>query len=161
MADEGQCRSPVRLKVSQAAKAVGRARSTLNRDIANGKVSVTRTGTGQPYIEVAELERAYGKVDIRTVETLAESVPNGQSETAPSDTDSLLLRREIELLRERLVDKDAVIDDLRQQRDREAGERRQAQAQLTALLADRRSAPPASPAPIPSRRWRFWRRSTT
>ena len=61
LSDERQYQTQTRLKVSQAAKAVGRARSTLNRDIANGKVSITRTGTGQPYIEIAELERAYGE----------------------------------------------------------------------------------------------------
>src|SRR5689334_16588481 len=75
----GHDRTSTRLKVSQAAKAVGRARSTLNRDIANGKLSVTRTGTGQPYIEIAELERAYGQVDVRT---LAETVRIGQDATA-------------------------------------------------------------------------------
>jgi hypothetical protein len=46
-----------------------------------------------------------------------------------------------------------VIADLRRQRDREAEERRQAQAQLTALLTDQR---PAAPAPA-RRSWWRWR----
>jgi hypothetical protein len=75
MSEAGQLQTPARLNVSQAAKAIGKARSTLNRDIANGKVSVTRNGTGQPYIDIAELERVYGSVDIRT---LTEPVQIGQ-----------------------------------------------------------------------------------
>ena len=59
--------------------------------------------------------------------------------------------------------RDDMIADLRQQRDREAEERRQAQAQLaetqaklTAVLTDQRSiAPP--PQPVPRRPWWRWR----
>ncbi len=74
LTDLEQSGTPTRLNVSQAAKAVGRSRSTLNRDIDNGTVSVTRNGKGQPFIEIAELERVYGKAIIRTV---TQSVPNG------------------------------------------------------------------------------------
>ena len=55
---------------------------------------------------------------------------------------------EIRELRARLLDKDAVIDDLRRRLDAEAEERRR----LTAILADQR----AAPAPI-RRWWRFGR----
>jgi predicted site-specific integrase-resolvase len=97
LTDNGHDRTPTRLRVSQAAKAVGRARSTLNRDIAQGKISVTRSGTGQPYIEISELERAYGQVDIRT---LAETVRIGQDGTAENRPDIGALQRELSLLRE-------------------------------------------------------------
>src|SRR5215203_543257 len=50
----GLLSTPVRLNVTQAAKAVGKGRSTLNRDIDSGKVSVTRNGKGQPFIDIAE-----------------------------------------------------------------------------------------------------------
>src|SRR5947209_19909630 len=108
MSEAGQLQTPARLNVSQAAKAVRKARSTLNRDIANGKVSVTRNGTGQPYIEVAELERVYGVVDI---ETLAEPIQIGHYGTPKNDNSVSALVKEIELLRERLTDKDSVIED--------------------------------------------------
>jgi hypothetical protein len=52
------------------------------------------------------------------------------------------LEREIALLRERLADKDSVIDDLRRRLDTEAEERRK----LTMILTDRR----------PRKKW--WRR---
>jgi len=154
MSDAGQLQTPAKLNVSQAAKAIRKARSTLNRDIANGKVSVTRNGTGQPYIEIAELERAYGGVDIRT---LTEHVPIGQPGTPKNDNSDSALVKEIELLRERLTDKDSVIDDLRRRLDAEAEERRK----LTALLTDQRQPqlqpePKAAPEPPPRKGLRGW-----
>ena len=52
------------------------------------------------------------------------------------------LQREIELLRERLGDKDNVIDDLRRRLDEEAEERRMTQAKFTALLTHEREKTP-------------------
>jgi hypothetical protein len=135
MSESGQSQTPAKLNVSQAAKAVRKARSTLNRDIANGKVSVTRNGTGQPYIDIAELERVYGVVDIGT---LAEPVQIGHYGTPKNDNSDSALVTEIQLLRERLADKDSVIDDLRHRLDSEAEERRK----LTALLTDQRKPEP-------------------
>jgi hypothetical protein len=60
-----------------------------------------------------------------------------------SDTGGL--RVEVEMLRERLADKDAVIEDLRRRLDAEAEERRR----RTALLTDQRPAAPGRG---------FWRR---
>jgi hypothetical protein len=149
--------------VSQAAKAVGRARSTLNRDIANGKVSVSRTGTGQPYMELAELERAYGKVDLRTVRTLTETVQNGHDRTAERDSDSAALSRELDLLRQERErereDAHETIADLRRRLDQADANHRQAldrlavaQERIAALLTDQRTAP------VPARRsWWRWR----
>ncbi len=132
MIQEEHYQTPAKLNVSQAAKAVGRSRSTLNRDISNGKVSLARTGTGQPYIEIAELERAYGKVDI---DTLSETVSIVHHDTAQNDNSDSGLIKEVELLRERLADKDTVIDDLRRRLDTEGEERRK----LTAILTDQRA----------------------
>ena len=142
MTDLAQLQTLARLNVSQAAKAVGKARSTINRDIDNGKVSVTRNGKGQPFIEIAELERVYGDVSI---ETVTEPVQFGHSGTPKNDNLDSALIKEIELLRERLADKDSVIDDLRRRLDTEGEERRK----LTALLTDQREKPAAEPAPAP------------
>ena len=140
MTEPGQLQTPARLNLSQAAKAVGKARSTINRDIDNGKVSVTRNSKGQPFIEIVELERVYGEVSI---ETVTEPVQFGHSGTPKNDNSDSPLIKEIELLRERLADKDSVIDDLRRRLDAEAEERRK----LTAILTDQR--PQQQPAPIP------------
>ena len=135
MTNSGQLQTPTRLNVSQAAQAVRKARSTINRDIANGKVSVTRNAKGQPYIEIAELERVYGTVDIGTV---TEPVQIGHYGTPKNDNSDSALVTEIQLLRERLADKDSVIDNLRHRLDSEAEERRK----LTALLTDQRKPEP-------------------
>lgn len=165
MADSEQPATPTKLNVSQAARAVGRARSTLNRDIANGKVSVVRSGTGQPFIEIAELERAYGRVDI---ETLTETVSNGQDATDEISSPDRVLSREIELLRERLatidLDRDRErqdaadqIADLRRRLDQAEQERRDKDRQLTALLTDQRK--PEPPTPVPVAKPAVWRRA--
>ena len=162
MTGNGQDQTPTRLKVSQAAKAVGRARSTLNRDIAQGKISVIRSGTGQPYIEISELQRAYGYVDIRT---LTETVRIGQDETAENRPEIVALQRELDILREERERErqqaQATNDDLRRRLDQADVDRRQAldrlaaaQERIAALLTDQRPAPP--PAPLPRRRW--WQR---
>lgn len=117
----------MRFSINQAAKAVGVARSTLYRDIKEGKVSVGKDGKGKPFIDVCELERVYGKV---TVSDMSEDVPIGHVATVEKDSKDSVLQREIELLRERLADKDSVIDDLRRRLDSEAEERRR----LTMLL---------------------------
>jgi hypothetical protein len=146
--------------VSQAAKAIGRARSTLNRDIAQGKVSVTRNGTGQPYIEIVELERVYGQVDIRT---LAKTVRIGQDGTVENRPEIVALQRELALVREERERErqqaETVAADLRHRLDQADTDRRQAldrlaaaQERIAALLTDQRAAAP------PARRsWWRWR----
>ena len=114
--------------VGQAAKATGKSKPTISRAIKTGAISATKNGDGSYTIDPAELHRVFPPV----TSTSNETPDLKRSETPP-------LQREIELLRELLSDKDAVIDDLRQRLDREGEERRQAQAQLTALLADQRS----------------------
>jgi hypothetical protein len=151
MSEPGQFQTPARLNVSQAAKAVGKARSTINRDIENGKVSVSRNGKGQPYIEIAELERVYGEVSI---ETVTEPVQFGHYGTPKNDNSdsACALIKEIELLRERLADKDSVIDDLRGRLDAEAEVRRvegEERRKLTALLTDQRQQQQPEPMPPP------------
>ena len=127
MIGNGQGDTPPRLRVSQAAKAVGRSRASLHRDIAAGRVSVTRNGTGQPFIEIAELERAYGRVELATV---SHSVAVRQDATAENRPEIVALQRELALLREERErerqDAQATITDLRHRLDAEAEERRRA-----------------------------------
>jgi hypothetical protein len=58
------------------------------------------------------------------------------------------------MLRERLIEKDEMIGDLRRRLDQSEEERRQVQARLTALLTDQRPAPQ----PAARRGWWPWRR---
>ena len=100
--------------------------------------------TGGWLIEPAELHRVYDPVDAQ-----GDAQGNAQARTG----DSAVLHREIDLLRERLVEKDDVIDDLRRRLDKEAEERRK----LTAMLTDERPAQAVVQEPV-RRRWLPWRR---
>lgn len=144
------------LRLSDAAKAVGRARSTIHRDIARGKLSVTRSGTGVPYIAIAELERAYGRV---ARATLSEPVALGHDAT----TDAVAVQRELVLLREERERErqqlQTVIDDLRHQLGEERADRRRAQEQLGEALSQVRALTDQRPAAPPPRRSLWpWRR---
>ena len=120
--------------LGQAANAAQVSKTTIRRAIEKGRLSATRRDDGSYEIDPAELHRAFpGHGD--AAGTMARSVTaNGTGG----------LRVEIEMLRERLAEKDDVIRDLRGRLDAEAEERRR----LTALLTDQR----------PRRSWwRFWR----
>ena len=110
----------MRMNIHQAAKAVGVARSTLYRDIQEGKVSVGKDGRGKPYVDVSELERAYGSV---TLPDTSETVPNGQSKTPQKDNKDSALQSEFDLLREQIALLKDERDDLRRRLDEEAEER--------------------------------------
>ena len=133
----------MRMNIHQAAKAVGVARSTLCRDIQEGKVSVGKDGRGKPYVDVSELERAYGSV---TLPDTSETVPNGQSKTPQKDNKDSALQSEFDLLREQIALLKDERDDLRRRLDEEAEERRMTQAKLTALLTHEREQGPEKPA---------------
>ena len=123
--------------LGEAARAVGKAKSTISRDVKSGKISAARNPDGSVSIDPAELHRVYPA-------TPGTGSGNGQSnDSQPLDKSAATVwEREIALLRERLVDKDDVIEDLRRRLDAEAKERRK----LTMVLTDRR----------PRKRW--WRR---
>jgi hypothetical protein len=108
--------------LGQAAKAAGVSKTTLRRAIENGRLSASRNDDGSYEIDPAELHRAFPSHSDGSG-TMARSVTvNGTGG----------LQIEVEMLRERLTEKDDVIRDLRARLDAEAEERRQAQARLTA-----------------------------
>lgn len=113
--------------LGQAAKATGKSKPTIQRAIKNGTISASKTGDGSYEIDPAELHRVFPPV------TRASNAEHGLKQSVPP-SDTPILHREIELLRERLADKESVIEDLRTRLDAEAEERRRTQAQLTALL---------------------------
>jgi predicted site-specific integrase-resolvase len=117
----------MRLNINQAAKAVGVARSTLYRDIQDGKVSVGKDGRNKPFVDVSELERVYGNV---TLSDTSESVLKVQSDTHKKDNKDNVLQREVDLLREQIDLLKNERDDLRHRLDSESEERRK----LTMLL---------------------------
>jgi predicted site-specific integrase-resolvase len=122
----------MKLSLSQAAKESGTSKPTLSRWIAKGRVSAERQQDGSYLIDASELDR------IRDFSRNGNGSGNPQMKQSETLQESNVLQREMEVLRERIADKDGVINDLRRRLDEETEERRMAQAKLTALLTDQR-----------------------
>ena len=74
--------------IAQAARTVGVARSTIYSHLRSGKLSATRTPTGERRIDTSELTRVYGSVG-----------PTTQSDVvSPTSLDVALLQARIEAL---------------------------------------------------------------
>jgi hypothetical protein len=132
-----------KVSLSEAARLTGKARVTIHRHIDKGKLTKEIDGTGNPVLDVAELERVYGTLK---QPNLSPTVPEIQHETAINDN---LLQRELELLREERERERGQfinqIDDLRRRLDAEAEARRienEERRKLTALLTDQRKPEP-------------------
>src|SRR5512133_3521741 len=97
--------------LGQAASAASVSKTTIRRAIKRGRLSATRQPDGSYEIDPAELHRAFPSPGDGSG-TMARSV-------TASDTGEL--RIEVEMLRERLVEKDDVIGDLRRRLDQSGG----------------------------------------
>ena len=117
------------LSAREAAKAAGKAVTTITRAIESGKLSAQRTDGGGYDIEPAELFRAFPKISSATPQEL-------QHATREDTGENKALQREVELLREAL-------SDARQERDRWRD------------MADRLAISPPAPSP---KQQGFWQR---
>jgi hypothetical protein len=147
--------------LAQAAKAAGKSRPTIARAIQAGRLSATKNDDGSYAIDPAELARVFPRAGDRAGTVKQSVLPNGAGNQPASVGEVEGLRALLAERDSRLAEKDASIADLRHRLDREAEDRRQAQAQLAAaqervaaLLTDQRTVPP------PARRsWWPWRRA--
>ncbi len=128
-------RNPMRYTLGTAAKATGKAKSTILRAVKSGVISATKAHEGSYAIEPSELHRVFP--------------PNGAQQVAPNDTQpheehDATLRFRLEIIEtERQRERDqmqATIDDLRARLDR-------SEDRVTSLLA----------APQTIKRWWPWR----
>lgn len=133
--------------IGTAAKATGKAKSTISKAINSGTISATKNEDGSYSIDPAELHRVFP----------AEGSANSPEKHLLDDLEpsELLfengrLQGELKQLRERLAELDAMqererkqlneqIEDLRRRHDRADEERREKDRQLTALLTDQRA----------------------
>ncbi len=76
------------LTIAQAARTVGVARSTIYTHLQSGKLSATRTSTGERRIDASELTRVYGSVGQTTQSDVV----------SPTPLDVALLQARIEAL---------------------------------------------------------------
>ena len=129
------------LTTQQAAELTGKNRTTIWRACKTGKLSATKTDTGDFLIDPAELERVYGTLRMPQPATSLH-VDALQPDAPLNETN--VLRREVELLREQLRTLAADKDDLRAERDRLLGvlERN---AEHMKLLTDQREQAKHSP----------------
>lgn len=116
------------LSAREAAKAAGKAVTTITRAIENGKLSASRLSGGGYNIDPSELFRVFPKNSSATPSEI-------HIATTKETTENSALQREVELLREALAD-------ARQERDRWRD------------MADRLAIAPPTPAPTPS----LWQR---
>jgi len=119
----------MKYNLTQAAKAVKISRSTLHKDIKDGKVSVKKDGKDKPYIELVELERVYGSV---TTSDMSETVKTAQPRTEEKTENTLLeLQTKIQILEADKTRLGEQVDELKEDRN-------QWRQQATNLLTDQR-----------------------
>ncbi|MGE5442274.1 MAG: hypothetical protein ACM3Q0_04360 [Bacteroidota bacterium] len=125
--------------LKQAADAVGRGKPAVLKAIKAGRISAHKNENGEWQIDPAELHRVY-PIHPGT----GSGTTTGERQETPNETSGVA--REIEMLRERLAEKDELIGDLREDRNRWRAQAEQA----TRLLTDQR------PAPQPGARRGWW-----
>jgi hypothetical protein len=128
--------------LKQAADAVGRGKPAILKAIKSGRISAKKDDNGQWQIDPAELHRVY---PVTATGNSSDTAPGERQETPENSG----IGPDIQSLRERLAEKDAMIADLRTERDRLLGIVETQAQQVRRQLTDQR----------PHRRsfWRFWR----
>jgi DNA-binding transcriptional MerR regulator len=117
--------------LNEAAKQTGKSKSTISKYLKEGKISyIEKTENGYK-LDPAEVFRVFAKTE-------HETGVNEQTRTIGEHVEHKVLEKEIELLRERLADKEQENGKLWQRLDEESAERRK----LTMILSDMREKPP-------------------
>jgi hypothetical protein len=139
--------------LGEATKATGLSKTSLHRAIKSGRISAIKTENGSYEIDPAELHRVFPIAANRNSSSNHDLEQDGTSKIS---TETGVLRRELELLREERERErgqlSEQIDDLKRRLDQAEQERRDKDRQLTALLTDQREGT-AAPA---KRRWRLF-----
>jgi chromosome segregation ATPase len=119
------------VSITKAHKMTGVARSTIYKDMDEGKLSFTENGRGKREIMISELQRVYGEVDhtaldkkqnksahTETSENVA-SVAERPETTKTDKADQIaVLQERISSLKATVEDKDTFIDDLKSERQK-------------------------------------------
>lgn len=132
-----QQETPMVYTLGDAAKATGKSKATISKAIKSGRISAAKDETGAFQIDPSELHRVYPPtVSIEQNETHRET-PDEQEKSGLIRE----LQARLEAANERLADRDGMISDLREDRDKW-------RQQATALLTDQNK--------ITRRRWWPW-----
>ena len=90
-----------------AAKATGKSKATISKALKSGRVSGHKGDDGVFHIDPSELHRVYPPI-----------TPSERKETLENDSKVRELETRLEVAQQRLTDKDEIIDDLREDRNR-------------------------------------------
>jgi hypothetical protein len=113
--------------LGEAARATGKSKATISKAIKSGRISAQKDETGTFHIDPSELHRVYPPtVSGEHSETPANTQMNGNIDVTIRE-----LQARLEAAQERLSDKESVIADLKEDRDRW-------RQQATSLIADQR-----------------------
>ncbi|MFV7257714.1 hypothetical protein, partial [Klebsiella pneumoniae] len=123
------------LNLSQAAQAAGITRRTLYNHVKQGKVTVSRDGKNNPVVDVSELIRVYGNVNIPEKQIPGISHRENTQKNFPQEQ-LLAMQKELADLRQAvtlmLEDKTSREEERRQHDD----ERRKLQAEVDRLTTE-------------------------
>lgn len=116
----------MQVSISKAHKMTGVARSTIYKDIDDGKLSCTTSARGKKTIMVSELQRVYGEIKLdeqskpEAKDKVSPNVANDKKRmktTNTTDTNQVaVLQERIESLTLRMQSKEDFIDDLKEER---------------------------------------------
>ena len=92
------------LTIAQAARTIGVARSTIYAHLRSGKLSATRTPTGERQIDTSELARVYGAIGQTTQSNVVSPTPQDiallQAKIESLEAQNRLLQDEVQASRE-------------------------------------------------------------
>ena len=100
--------------LGEAAKATGKSKATISKAIKSGRISALKDETGTFRIDPSELQRVY------PISVYGEQKETPENTSGNADTTITIreLQARLEAANDRLSDKEAVIADLREDRDR-------------------------------------------
>lgn len=107
--------TPSELSLTQAAKATGKSKSTINRAIKSGKLSATRHDDGSYSINGAELSRVFRIEPSTGAEWVSPALPAEPARTATLEAENAALKAALDREREALSDLRADRDAWKQQ----------------------------------------------
>ena len=108
--------------ISKAAIVAGKSRVTIQRHIKNGKLSCTFDTNGNKFIDVSELIRAYGEINIDdTGKKQLHKNKMMHHDTGENDTEIRVLQEQVKFLKEQLGEEKARTVELKEEKVRLLG----------------------------------------
>lgn len=117
-----------KLNISEAARATNKPRSTIQRNIKKGVLSAEKDATGRTVIDVSELQRVFGNLDMDAVASEAEQT--GVKEQSATD----LTGAKTELLRLKLEYTERERDEAQRREREQAHQHREERDRLLGII---------------------------